>query len=203
MMDSLFGSAIILAGGKSERMGFDKQLLELGEKRLIDIQIEKLSEIFECIIVVTNTPELYDGKNVIVTRDVFPGKGPLAGIHAGLILSKSRYSFVIGCDMPNLSYEYISLLKNRIIDSNGKYPDVCLATTDGKWAEPFNGFYSKEIVGRLENHLKGERKSLNSFIDTVDHDFINKTELSGVVDYDWLFANLNTKEDLNSIIGLV
>ena len=59
-----FGSAIILAGGKSMRMGFDKQFLKLENKSNVELLIEKLSPLFSDFIIVTNKPNEYDDKNV-------------------------------------------------------------------------------------------------------------------------------------------
>ena len=80
-----FGTAVILAGGKSTRMGFDKQLLEINERRLIDNLRRKLIREFDEIIVVTNRSEYYLGFDDKITKDIIVGKGPLSGIHAGLM----------------------------------------------------------------------------------------------------------------------
>ena len=84
-----FGSAIILAGGKSTRMGFDKQLLKIDRRRLMDSIINKLKKEFDEIIIVTNRPELYIGLSHKITVDIIKDKGPLGGIHAGLLDRKS------------------------------------------------------------------------------------------------------------------
>ena len=76
-----FGTAIILAGGKSTRMGFDKQFLELNKKRLIDIIINKLKEEFEEIIIVTNKPEEYRKYTQKILSDKIKDVGPLGGIY--------------------------------------------------------------------------------------------------------------------------
>lgn len=70
-----FGTAIILAGGKSSRMGFDKQFLKLDERRLMDSLIHKLESEFDEIIIVTNKPEYYIGLSHRIARDIIPEKG--------------------------------------------------------------------------------------------------------------------------------
>ena len=74
-------TAIILAGGKSRRMGFDKQLIKIQGEYIVDHIGKKLKNHFEEIIVVTNTPELYDKNKYKLVKDIYPGYGPLAGIH--------------------------------------------------------------------------------------------------------------------------
>ena len=137
-----FGTALILAGGKSSRMGFDKQFLEINEKRLIDIIIKKLEEEFDEIIIVTNKPEKYKDFKYKIITDKIVGKGPLSGIHSGLLEAKSQYVFVIACDMPNINMDYIKHMKTSI---DNEEIEVCITKyKDG--IEPLLGFYSK--IGR-------------------------------------------------------
>ena len=56
--------------------------------------------IFRDIILVTNNPELYSFLPCTTVADIYPGRGSLAGIHAGLSNSKTRYIFAVACDMP-------------------------------------------------------------------------------------------------------
>ncbi len=108
-----FGTAIILAGGKSSRMGFDKQFLIINEKRVMEIVISKLRAEFKEIIIVTNKPESYKNLADKVVSDIIKGKGPLSGLHAGLKHSSSKYSYFIACDMPNINIEYIRYMKRK------------------------------------------------------------------------------------------
>ena len=134
-----FGTAIILAGGKSSRMGFDKQFLQIGKKRMMDLVIEKLEEEFDQIIVVSNKPDQYENFSHKVVSDIIVGKGPLSGLHVGLKNSKSQYAYFVACDMPNINISYIRYMKEQIEKIN---PDACV-TRSGKFAETFNSFYSK------------------------------------------------------------
>lgn len=104
-----FGTAIILAGGKSSRMGFDKQFLKIDKRRLMFSIINKLNKEFDEIIIVTNKPDHYIGLSHKITRDILRDKGPLGGIHAGLMQASSKYSLVIACDMPNINLSYINI----------------------------------------------------------------------------------------------
>ncbi len=151
-----FGTAIILAGGKSSRMGFDKQLLKIDERRLMDNLAHKLSKEFDEIIIVTNRPELYIGLSHIITMDILKDKGPLGGIHAGLVKSSSKYAFVVACDMPNINMEYVRFMKSKTkLDSFGS------VTKFGQWVEPFSSFYSIELIQYIEKYLATNRRSIN------------------------------------------
>ena len=67
---SLANTAIILAGGKSSRMGFDKQLIKIKDINITEYLVEMLNPIFKNIIVVTNKPELYRDKNIVIAEDI-------------------------------------------------------------------------------------------------------------------------------------
>lgn len=71
-----FGTAILLAGGKSLRMGFDKQSIRVDDRYLVQEVALSLCEDFSQIIVVTNEPSYYEGLPVEITRDILPSKGP-------------------------------------------------------------------------------------------------------------------------------
>lgn len=187
-----FGTAIILAGGKSSRMGFDKQFLRIDERRLMDSLIFKLKREFNEIIIVTNKPEHYLGLSHKITRDIILDKGPLGGIHAGLKLSSSKYAFVVACDMPNINMDYVRYMKKRIGDET---IDVCV-TKFGDWIEPFSSFYSINLMDKIESHLESGKRSINSLLDNLNTLYIEECEARKFSPNWDMFLNLNTKEDL-------
>ena len=93
-------TAIILAGGKSQRMGSNKAFLKYGGKTFIEHQVNSLSKIFGEIIISANDASAYASLNLPIVADVMPEKSPLSGICAGLMRAKSSYAFIIACDMP-------------------------------------------------------------------------------------------------------
>lgn len=189
-----FGTAIILAGGKSSRMGFDKQFLKLDQRRLMDSMIHKLSKEFEEIIIVTNKPDQYLGLSHKITEDIIENMGPLAGIHAGLSISSSQYALVVACDMPNLNMEYIKYMKDQI-GNHG------CTTRYGSSLEPFISFYSKDIIGNIEEYLSSNRRSMHSFIGTIEFNYIEEN-IARQFSPNWdMFLNLNTRDDLNEFVG--
>lgn len=189
----LFGTCIILAGGKSSRMGFDKQFLRVDKRRLMYSIISKLENEFDEIIIVTNKPEHYIGISQKITRDILEDKGPLGGIHAGLKLAKSKYSFVIACDMPNVNLDYIRYMKTQTCKMG-------ITTRFGDWIEPFCSFYSKDIVEDIENYLRTEKRSINHLLMDLDINYIEE-EKAREFSPNWdMFLNLNTQNDLESFL---
>lgn len=195
-----FKSAVILAGGKSSRMEFDKQLLVINEKRLIFSIAKNLERHFEEIIIVSNKKEYYKDCKYKVVSDELKEMGPLAGISVGLKYSSSKFVYIVACDMPNTDDKYIEYLKNKLaqdISLNNEY-DIYLSKVNNN-IELFNGFYKKELSEEIKNYLiNGTKKSIISFYErcnksvsyTCDLEF-NKYKFKKD-----MFINLNTKEDL-------
>lgn len=189
-------TAIILAGGKSSRMGFDKQEIRIGGKLIVDHIAEKLRKCFDEIIIVTNRPDLYKG-NYIVAQDIHTGKGPLAGIYKGLELSKSQAAFVTACDMPVVNLDYLNYLK----DMYEKHPHVQgLVTFNKGYPESMNAIYKKELLDLskeiLESELKSNRISPRSLIEMSNFLFIDIKDMEEILGDDDIFFNINSQEDL-------
>ena len=76
-----FGTAVILAGGKSSRMGFDKQFLNINKKGIINIIISKLEKEFDDIIIVTNKPDEYKNYRQKIITDILENMGQIGRAH--------------------------------------------------------------------------------------------------------------------------
>ena len=195
---SKFGTAIILAGGKSSRMGFDKQFLKIKERRVMDIVISKLKKEFNEIIVVTNKPEYYIGFGNKIVSDIIKGMGPLSGLHVGLKNSSSEYAYFIACDMPNISIEYIRYMKKKMQEKEQE-PQACV-TKFGNWIEAFNSFYSKDLYHGIEKHLQENKRSVNSFLQKSDTLYIEEDDARRFSPKWEMFINLNTRDELDDYI---
>lgn len=190
-----FGSAVILAGGNSSRMGFDKQLITVNRIKLIDNIINKLNKEFDEIIIVTNNPEYYKNLKCKVISDEVKGKGPLSGIHVALKNASSEYVYFTACDMPIINNKYIKYIKYKITND----VDACVTLIRG-FVEPFNSFYSKRLIKSIENQFKKEKKSINALIQDKNCIYIKEDE-ARIFSPDFsMFLNLNTREDLDIYI---
>lgn len=192
-----FSTAIVLAGGQSSRMGFDKQLLRIHERRLMDRIVHNLKKEFKDIIIVTNRPELYGDFKETLIKDIFKYKGPLGGIHAGLSITKSQYAFVVACDMPKINMDYIRYMKDKLDQEHS----LGCVTQYGDWIEPFSAFYSVDLVQSIEKYLRTSRRSINGLIKDLNITYIperNAREFSPNWD---MFLNLNTRDDLYNYLN--
>ena len=189
-----FVSAALLAGGNSSRMGFDKQYFHIYKERLFKNILPVLCSLFDDVMVVTGQPELYIKMNVRIINDIIPGYGPLSGIHAAVKESKSRYVYIIACDMPVINIDYIKYMMD-ILSSNSA--DACLAIK-GDWIEPFHAFYGKNCLSMMEADLLDNNATIHYVLQKLNTYYIPEPEARRFSP-DWsLFRNLNTPEDLEA-----
>ncbi len=194
MKDS-FQTAVILAGGKSSRMGFDKQFLTFNHTRIFDRNLACLKEEFEEIIVVTQKPTAYESYPVICVDDIEKNAGPLGGLHAGLMKSTSDMIFLIACDMPLVQLNYIRYMKAIL---KREICEIC-ATKTKKGIEPFHGFYSKKLREKIEIAIAQGNRSLRVFTKSSNTYWIEEAVAKQMSPDLSMFYNVNTLEELRRI----
>jgi len=183
-------SALILAGGQGSRMGYDKKLLKINGICVIEELINKLRFVFSEILVSTNRINgCLSYKNVHVLYDDI-GSGPLAGIYQGLKYCKSDYLYVIACDMPFISLDYIRYIKEIICSTQ---VDACVSSRNNGFYEPFNSFYNKNCLSILHNSIMCGEYKISLFLEKLNL-YVVRSELTEK--YKDMFFNINSKEDL-------
>lgn len=195
----LFATAIVLAGGKSSRMGFDKAFLDIRGRSMVEIIVDQLRTVFTDIIIVTNNPESFEGLNARITTDILRNAGPLGGIHAGLKLSVSKYVFLTACDMPILSLEYAKYMMEV---ASTDLPDAVISSK-GNWIEPFHALYSKDLADDIEEKVKA---GVHKIYDILKHKNVVKISESKVRGYSpnlEIFTNINNLNDLQEFYKLM
>lgn len=184
-------TGVILAGGKSLRMGTNKAALKIGGRKMLDRVVEELSGVLSEIIVVAGEAEPYRYLGLPVVGDIYPGCGPLGGIHAGLVTAKTPYIFVVGCDMPFIKGGLISCLSVLA----GGY-DVIIPR-DGEYVEPLFALYGKGCIIPIEKRLKESRYKITGFFPEVRVKYIDRQELACAYDIGNIFTNVNTPAELD------
>lgn len=192
-----FKTAVVLAGGKSSRMGFDKQFIKINEKMLLETIIDKLKKEFEDVIIVTNRPEQYLDCSCKIVSDEVKGKGPLGGIHIGLKESSSKYVYFVACDMPNINTDYIRYMKEKIRDLD---VDACI-TRVGDRLEHLNAFYSRDVIGEVEKLFLEDCRAIVCLTEKVKTFYIEEQDARKYSPGWEMFLNINTKEELETYIN--
>lgn len=183
-------TGVILAGGASRRMGSNKALLLHQGGRLIEGIHRTLAELFEEVIIVTNTPELYQFLSCRKVPDIYPGKGVMSGIHAGLSQSRENAVFVVACDMPYLRGALI-----RHLTTLSPEVDLVMPVSSGGY-EPLHALYSKECLPALEELLQdAENRRVVALLSRVRVREVSPEEVACFDPEFDSFANINTPDD--------
>lgn len=188
-------TGIILAGGKSRRMGVNKSFLNIGKTTIIDSILKVYKEIFSEIIIVTNNPKDYEYCGVRLERDIIPDCGPLGGIFTGLKLAVNQYCFIAACDMPFIDEDIIRHI------SGVKGYDVVVPTIGGRY-EPLFALYSKTCLAVLENQLLKRSLSVRDLYERCSVKELKSEELGREDIISLCFTNVNTPEDFSEALKL-
>lgn len=154
-------TGVILAGGKSSRMGSNKALLPYRGGRFIESIHRLLAELFDEVLLVTDTPEQYDFLPARKVADLYTGRGALAGLHAALQESRTSHIFAVACDMPYLNGDLITRLAG--LREEG---DVVIPHGE-KGPEPLHALYGKRCLPAMERALVQGRRRIVSFFPEV------------------------------------
>ncbi|RCK77536.1 MAG: Molybdopterin-guanine dinucleotide biosynthesis protein MobA [Ignavibacteriae bacterium] len=194
-------TGIILAGGKSRRMGEDKALIKILDLTAIEIVYEKLKSLFYEILVITNQPDKFSFLNVKAYEDVYRNIGPLAGIHSGLAHSSNKFNFFISCDMVLMKKEIIEFIVNRKFEKNIIVPRVY------DTLQPLCAVYSKNCISTIESMIEANIRSnqleLNSplrLIEVMDTEIVEITQNQD--NYFNPFFSMNDKKDYQKVIDI-
>ncbi|KAB2332444.1 molybdenum cofactor guanylyltransferase [Bacillus mesophilum] len=181
-------TGIILAGGKSSRMGTNKALLQIDGKTVIERIAEELATIVDHVIVVTNTPEDYAFLQLPMIADRYIGKGPLAGIEAGLSLSATEKNLIVACDMPFISASLGSYLLSKLDDYQAAVPE-----RDGQ-KHPLFAAYRREARNCAEMFLKEEKLAIRNMLNYIQTVYIRVESMKIPINELTLF-NMNYPEE--------
>jgi molybdenum cofactor guanylyltransferase len=182
-------SAIILAGGKSERMQKNKAFLPIRGVPLIQKIGQSLENYFQEIIVSTQSAEFFDFLPYRVIKDEQPYQGPLMGILCGLKASSNPVNFFIACDIPEINAPFLQ----KMISFTNHYEVVVPVSGKDKY-EPLFAFYHKSLIPRIKNLLKQQTRKIYKLFPLAQVKYV-PLENNG-----WLY-NLNNTEDYQRYIN--
>ncbi|NQY07121.1 MAG: molybdenum cofactor guanylyltransferase [Flavobacteriaceae bacterium] len=188
MINSNKITGIILAGGKSKRMGRDKGFILYQGKTFLEHIAFSLGKVVKDISIVADNPD-YDKFNYNRIHDVYRNCGPLGGLYSGLLHSDADYAIVLSCDVPLITTELIKML----IQEYEELYDVVQFSVDNE-AMPLVALYTKTCLENFKTCLeKGEYKLLDALSDLQVKTIPIHVELSKCL------SNINSEEDLASL----
>lgn len=188
-------TGVILAGGRSSRMGSNKALLPYRGGLFIEAIHRRMSALFPEVLLVTNTPEQYDFLPCRKAGDLFPDMGALAGLHSGLYHSRTEHVFAVACDMPYLDDRLIRYLVGRRHRGDVVIPEGEVGL------EPLHAVYARECLPHMEASLRANRRRIISFFDRVQIVAIEKNICNAFDPSFRCFSNINTPDDYYILRG--
>ena len=188
------GGAIVLAGGRSERMGQDKALLRCKGLTLLETVVAALRPLAREIVIVADRADKYDLPDCRTVGDAYPQSGPLGGILTGMGALGTGHHLVVACDMPALQPAVLRLLLNSATPEW----DVVVPEIAGRM-EPLCAVYAETAIPALHAFLAGGGRALQRALAQVRTLRISEAQLRRH-DPDLLtFTNLNTPDDLERL----
>ncbi len=187
-------SAVILAGGKSRRMGRNKALLEFDGETLIQRLYHTLETAFDEVLISANDPETYDFLDATFVPDIYEAGGCLAGLHAGLLSARGESCFFAACDMPFLNVELVRYLGSF----SAEYDLVVPVSRSG--LEPLHAFYSRNCLPHIERQLDEGNLKVIEFFDKVRAREITVDEMNEYDPHELSYFNINTQAEYDSAI---
>lgn len=181
-------AGVILAGGKSTRMGRNKAVLEIGGKRLIDRLVEGLGALFPEVLIVANVRGLYEDLGIPVVPDLIADRGSLGGIYTATATVSRPWAFVVACDMPFFNPPLI-----RYLASLTPGYDVVMPRLDD-W-EPLHALYAKTCLPPMERALHSGDLKIVRFLPEVRVRGVPRDELATYDPKGMSFFNMNTPEE--------
>lgn len=189
-------SGVILAGGRSSRMKFNKAFAEISGKPVIDIIINKFAKLFDETIIISNDPELYEHLGLAVYTDIYPRMGPVSGIHSGLYHARFDRAFILGCDVPFIDMKLVEYMLAKMGDYDSVVPEI------DSYLQPLAAVYNRKCLPILTACLQEDRVKLIRIFEELNPLVLGRDELEQFGIVEEIFLNVNDIEALNLAIKI-
>lgn len=184
--------AVLLAGGRSRRMGVCKARLVLDGQTMLERTLAQLTGFSE-VLLSANDPDLARGLAVTTVPDCFPDCGPLAGLHAALSRTKHQALFCVPCDLPYFTEALPRLLLEAMPDD----AQALLCRDSTGRIHPLCGIYRKTCLPHFAAQLTAGNHRVLTALDTLTwHCFDTAPHLP-----DTVFLNMNTPGEYRKVTG--
>lgn len=181
-------TGIVLAGGKSSRMGTDKGMIKINGKKFVDHIVAALAPSVNEIIIIANNDN-YNNLGYKVYSDIIKNRGPLGGIYTGLVNSETENNMIVSCDIPFIS----DALINYIIRLSAK-ADITVPVFKGN-TQPLCAVYTKRITNEIYDLIKNNDLKIHNVLRHFITQEIYITKHQKFYN-DKLLMNINTPEEL-------
>jgi molybdopterin-guanine dinucleotide biosynthesis protein A len=187
-------TGVLLAGGKSRRMGEDKRYLQVGRQTLFERSLSVFRSVFQEVVVVIAQDSATIEAGVPVIRDLVPDCGGLGGLYTGLKQAATRHVFVAACDMPFLNPQairYVTALKDNA--------DIVMVQRN-TGLQPMHALYGRRCLPVIEEMVHTHNMKIQDIVahPSLHVRLITEAELSQIDPEGRSFLNVNTPSDLEA-----
>jgi molybdenum cofactor guanylyltransferase len=183
-------TGLLLAGGKSSRMGTNKAMLPMSDGINIQHIAYELRKAAGEVLIITNTPSDYSFLDMPTVQDTYKGLGPLAGLHAGLEASKTETVIISACDMPFIKAAVMEEMLGSLGDYEALVPEI-----NGQ-LHPLFAVYRKSCLPLLISCLEERKLRMVHFIDKINGRIMKESDFQLYEKnnklFPYLFYNMNT-----------
>jgi len=183
-------TAFILAGGNSTRMGTDKAFVMLEGRTLLARALEVCRTVTSDVRIVGDRKRFAPFAPVV--EDVFPGCGPLAGMHAALRASQTDWNVLLAVDLPFVSPALLHFLVAQARQGEA----MVTVPRAGKGWQPLCAVYRRAFADAAETALRAGRYKIDALFDDSPIRPVVEEDLRRAGFSPEVFRNLNTPEEL-------
>ncbi len=188
-------SGFVLAGGSSSRMGQPKQNLVLGPETMLERQVRMLRSVCRDVSVVG--PAVEPGpESVRFLPDVFPGCGPLGGIHAALAACRTEVNLIVACDLPFLDPRFFRDLLRYAMDSEA---DVTIPEDKAHRTVPVCAVYRRRIQAIIRARLAQGLNKADGYFRSVRVRQIPWSYILSAGFSSHIFDNINRPDEFKAV----
>ena len=193
-------TGIVLAGGRSTRMGTDKASLPvLGGRTLVQRTVDAVAEVADEIVVVRAPgrvlPPPGSPRPIRIVEDPVESEGPLVGIAAGLRAAAAPVALVLGCDMPFLRPALLRLLAGRAAAGRR----FVVPVHDGR-PQPLCSAFRREALTVVQAHIDAGDRMIMTVAADLDAELVPAEEWSAADADGRSFENVNTPEEFEAAL---
>ncbi len=182
-------TGVVLAGGKSSRMGRDKALIEIDGRTLLDRALDRLEPITDDLLVIGD-PAKYGHAGPFVIPDETPDLGPIGGLVTAMRFASNDKLLVLACDLPAITEALLITLKNAM----GNFTDAVVPVHDGQ-LEPLCSAYHRRCENALREAIARNELKVQNVLQSLRTDRIEIMPGKDKWPHD-LFRNINRPHDL-------
>ena len=199
----IFGDAVILCGGESKRMPFDKSFAKISGRYMIDVIYEKLAVCFENVRLCADSGQRFRAldlkeNKIRIIEDIIKDRiGPAAGILSALSHATTKYVFIVANDMPLADPDHIEFMKHML--ERDSFRQDALIPVNGGYIEPLYGFYAASLSGRFMEEINAGNYKIHRILEKINVLYMDEKHSRKYSEDLAMFTNINSVSDLERL----